>query len=387
MALLDEHRRTVAHHALCDQAADERTGGAAGRGILPDAHGRVEEPGMRDGGRIDGIEAVQVTALPANLREGRRQPRHVGPRATDDRAIARGHQEVRRAGRDDLRRHVVEQVGPARIQSERPRQLVAIGHGAPELRWRLLHHDRIGPSVPTRHLYGQDTVSDLLRKHRPALGVELNPPGAGEPPPSAERIVSCADDLGAGRRERAQPPGRSRPSRGQHERRLGLVELTRRCPHHRLLQPFGIGDDGQRVAGQRSVGEHVDQDEGNGCAQLGVGLLGFRPSIGTRRSRGTRRFRTLDARGTPEPVSRRARIARPLSDSRVSPPPAREPTASVGRHRPDHGHHDSDSTPSLRSCSSSLATVTSGIGADARILAERAGSRSVDQVPSAGTGW
>jgi hypothetical protein len=78
MALLDEHRRTVAHHALCDQAADERTGGAAGRGILPDAHGRVEEPGMRDGGRIDGIEAVQVTALPANLREGRRQPRTSG---------------------------------------------------------------------------------------------------------------------------------------------------------------------------------------------------------------------------------------------------------------------------------------------------------------------
>ena len=74
MALLDEHGRAVGHHALRDQAADERTGGAAGRGILRDADRRVEEPGVRDGGRIDGIEAVQVTPLAADLREGRRQP-------------------------------------------------------------------------------------------------------------------------------------------------------------------------------------------------------------------------------------------------------------------------------------------------------------------------
>jgi hypothetical protein len=76
---------------------------------------------------------------------------------------------------------------------------------------RTVAHDRIGPSVPTRHLYGQDTVSDLLRKHRPALGVELNPPGAGEPPPSAERIVSApttSAPAGVNERSRQVAPGR-----------------------------------------------------------------------------------------------------------------------------------------------------------------------------------
>jgi hypothetical protein len=63
-------------------------------------------------------------------------------------------------------------------------------------------------------------------------------------------------------RSRKVEPGRV----GQDERRLGLVELTRHGPHHRFRQPFGIGDDGQRVAGQRRVGEHVDQEEANRCA-------------------------------------------------------------------------------------------------------------------------
>ena len=82
----------------CDQAADERTGGAAGRGVLPDADRRVEEPGVGNGGRIDGIQAVQITTLAADPREGRRQSRRIGPRPIDDRAIPCGHQEMRRAG-------------------------------------------------------------------------------------------------------------------------------------------------------------------------------------------------------------------------------------------------------------------------------------------------
>ena len=108
MALLDEHGRAVVHHALCDEAADERPGGAAGRGVLRDADRGVEEPGVRDSGRIDGIQAVQVATLAADLREGRRQPWRIGSRAIDDRAIARGDQQVSRAGRDDLGRRVRE---------------------------------------------------------------------------------------------------------------------------------------------------------------------------------------------------------------------------------------------------------------------------------------
>jgi hypothetical protein len=64
------------------------------------------------------------------------QPWRVGPRAIDDRATGCGHQEVRCAGRDDLCRYVVEQIRSARLQPQRPHQLVAIGDNAPELRRR-----------------------------------------------------------------------------------------------------------------------------------------------------------------------------------------------------------------------------------------------------------
>src|ERR671922_604977 len=42
---------------------------------------------------------------------------------------------------------------------------------------------------------------------------------------------------------------------------------------------------------------------------------------------------------------------------RASPPPAREPTAAVGRHRPDQGDSDSDSTVRLRAFWSSIPVV------------------------------
>jgi hypothetical protein len=142
----------------------------------------------------------------------------------------------------------------------------------------LLDHDRLRPSVSTRHLHGQDAVSELLCDRCSAVGVEFDPPGRGEPPPRAQHVVAGADDLGARRRERAQLPGRFRTCRGQHERRLGLIELTRNRAHHRFLDPFGFGDDGQWIAGQRRVGEHVDQEEGNGCAHH-VSLMTFSPAL------------------------------------------------------------------------------------------------------------
>jgi hypothetical protein len=93
VALLDEHGRAVGHQTVCDQAADERTGGAAGRGILRDADGRVEEPGVRDGGRIDGIQAVQVATLGVNLRAG---PARRGPSGRARSTTARSRTGTRR---------------------------------------------------------------------------------------------------------------------------------------------------------------------------------------------------------------------------------------------------------------------------------------------------
>src|SRR5919108_2726899 len=58
-------------------------------------------------------------------------------------------------------------------------------------------------------------------------------------------------------------------------------------------------------------------------------------------------------RGATGDTSFAGQAKRSTQHSRVSPPPAREPTAAVGRHRPVQSDFDSDSTPTLRFRSSS----------------------------------
>src|SRR5919108_2401376 len=53
-------------------------------------------------------------------------------------------------------------------------------------------------------------------------------------------------------------------------------------------------------------------------------------------------------RGATGDTSFAGQAKRSTQHSRVSPPPAREPTAAVGRHRPVQSDFDSDSTRSLR---------------------------------------
>jgi hypothetical protein len=52
-----------------------------------------------------------------------------------------------------------------------------------------------------------------------------------------------------------------RTGRPQQERRFGLVEFSRDPSHQRLSERIGVRHESERVAGQRLVGEHVDDVE------------------------------------------------------------------------------------------------------------------------------
>ena len=72
--------------------------------------------------------------------------------------------------------------------------------------------------------------------------------------------MAGAADLGAARRERPQAP-RRRSVAGEDERRLGLIELAGDVGEDLVAESVAAVDDGERVAGQRGVGEHVDECE------------------------------------------------------------------------------------------------------------------------------
>ena len=72
--------------------------------------------------------------------------------------------------------------------------------------------------------------------------------------------MAGAADLGAAGRERPQAP-RRRSVAGEDERRLGLIELAGDVGEDLVAESVAAVDDGERVAGQRGVGEHVDECE------------------------------------------------------------------------------------------------------------------------------
>jgi hypothetical protein len=104
-------------------------------------------------------------------------------------------------------------------------------------------------------LEGQNIRADFLVKDD-AARAEIETLRRGQPPPGAEGVMTRAEHLDAGRGERAESPIRGGARRSHHECRLRLVELARDARQER----FGrrAGDDGQRVAAERCLGEHVD---------------------------------------------------------------------------------------------------------------------------------
>ena len=66
-----------------------------------------------------------------------------------------------------------------------------------------------------------------------------------------------------GRREDADPGAVRRTLRRQHEYGLGEIELGGNGKHLRVVQTLRVEDDGKLVAGQRGVGEDVEDGIGS----------------------------------------------------------------------------------------------------------------------------
>ena len=66
--------------------------------------------------------------------------------------------------------------------------------------------------------------------------------------------------------------------RGQEEDGFGQVELGRDGLHRRAVEPAGVGEDRQRIAAERSVGENVEGEEGIRWHRLSPSLPSCTPA-------------------------------------------------------------------------------------------------------------
>ncbi|KAF0172901.1 MAG: hypothetical protein FD162_2178 [Rhodobacteraceae bacterium] len=79
---------------------------------------------------------------------------------------------------------------------------------------------------------------------------------AGQMNGAADGRVAREGDF-SGREKDADAGGVGGVLRGLHEDRLGQVEFARNGLHLRVAQVIGPQHDGQRVATERGVGEHI----------------------------------------------------------------------------------------------------------------------------------
>jgi hypothetical protein len=101
-ALFHDNCRTLGDDPVRDEMASEGTRGAAGRGVLPDAHGWVEKPGVCGDIGIGRIRAEHVASLPAYPFEHASQPRGVRLRVVHGVSHAGWSEKMRGPGGHDL---------------------------------------------------------------------------------------------------------------------------------------------------------------------------------------------------------------------------------------------------------------------------------------------
>src|SRR6202020_1387788 len=68
-AALPDDDRALGGRAVTDEQRSQRSGGGSGSGILGDPHDGIEEPAVRDGVVVSGLEAVEGGALAARMRK------------------------------------------------------------------------------------------------------------------------------------------------------------------------------------------------------------------------------------------------------------------------------------------------------------------------------
>ena len=112
----------------------------------------------------------------------------------------------------------------------------------------------------------------------------------------------------AGAGEDAHPRGMRAVIRRKHERRLRVVELGRDRLHLVPGQAARVRDDGERIAGERAIGEYVDGDVGVLPRHRDLpeaGLTSLARVSSTRPRLGDETRETWDTDGMAQPTDRR----------------------------------------------------------------------------------
>ena len=110
-----------------------------------------------------------------------------------------------------------------------------------------------------------DDVADLLLQHQPQIlgGEHLRRAQMGDQRRRADRRMTGERQLVAGG-EDANGRRVDRIARLEHEHGLGQIELAGDRLHARVVEPVGVEHDGERIAAERRIGEHVEQAIGAG---------------------------------------------------------------------------------------------------------------------------
>ena len=114
-----------------------------------------------------------------------------------------------------------------------------------------------GPCDGARRRRSRRPVSSTTTR-RSSLAQQVGRAQMGEQDRGADGRMAGEGQFAAGR-EDAQPRGVDGIARRQHEDRLRQVEFARDRLHARRVEPVAIEHDGERVAGEGDVGEHVER--------------------------------------------------------------------------------------------------------------------------------
>ena len=119
-----------------------------------------------------------------------------------------------------------------------------------------------------------DDVADPLLQHQAQVlgGEHLRRAQMGDERRRADRRVAGERQFAPGG-EDAQRRGVHGIARREHEHGLGQIELAGDRLHARVVEAVGVEHDGERVAGERRLGEHVEKAVGAAHGNLVATLL------------------------------------------------------------------------------------------------------------------
>lgn len=193
--MLDDNVGSLPDDAASCKVTREWPGRAPCCWILPDAHSGVEESRVSGGSRIGRLEAKQIASLSAQRLKKGGKTLSVRPGAVDYGAVSRRHEQVRCPRRNDLCGEPINQeIGF--VDAEGGRQGLEVGAHRTKERRGLDHPYGTGLTSVGDDLNRQDPLPEFLRECG-MRRIQGKATRLGQPPPGAQRVVTCAEHFGA----------------------------------------------------------------------------------------------------------------------------------------------------------------------------------------------